>query len=72
MSDAFKCDRCQTVCDYQSGYVMEVASAPYADPLSFEADLCESCARDAKQWVSEKPVRVRPMVDQGFESDPHG
>lgn len=40
---------------YGDGFVMEVQPARFRDQFSFDADLCESCAREAKRWVETPP-----------------
>ena len=61
MSDAFRCDRCKK---YSEGVrrVLDMSAKRHeyyvADEDHWSADLCESCARDAKRWVSEPPPQA--------------
>lgn len=65
MSDAqFRCNRCGSTCEYND-------EQPVTLVLDDEGyDLCESCARAAKQWVSETPrvpLSTGPTLSDSLE-----
>lgn len=52
-----KCDRCQNVIEGKPYTLMQLIGGRCVQdaPSCFIYDLCESCARAAKQWISESP-----------------